>query len=145
MRPRMSKGDYNIFAAKNPQRNKAIFDSDDLFSTKKLPKFKNKIVWYDGIKFHSEKECERYQQLKALEAAGHIQGLGLQTPFIIIASAIIHGKKNPARKYISDFTYTCNGVYIVEDVKSEITRNLPVYRLKRQLMKVIHNIEIAEI
>ncbi len=47
--------------------------------------------------------------------------------------------------YLADFTYNRNGKEIVEDVKSEMTRKLPVYKLKKKLMKAILNIEIQEI
>jgi hypothetical protein len=48
-------------------------------------------------------------------------------------------------KYISDFVYLENGQKIVEDVKSEYTRKLPVYRLKKKLVKAVHGIDIKEV
>jgi len=40
---------------------------------------------------------------------------------------------------------TPNGVKVVEDVKSEVTRKLPTYRLKNKLMRAVHGIAIREI
>jgi len=48
-------------------------------------------------------------------------------------------------KYVADFVYQENGQLVVEDVKSTMTRNLPVYRLKKHLMKSVHGLEIREI
>jgi hypothetical protein len=48
-------------------------------------------------------------------------------------------------EYIADFTYKDkNGIFIVEDVKSEHTRKLKPYKLKKKLMKIIYNIDIKE-
>ena len=48
-------------------------------------------------------------------------------------------------KYVADFVYQEKGQLVVEDVKSKMTRNLPVYRLKKHLMKSVHGLEIREI
>ena len=48
--------------------------------------------------------------------------------------------------YKADFVTYKNGKAIeVIDVKSEMTKKLPVYRLKKKLMKAIYNIDIIEI
>lgn len=46
--------------------------------------------------------------------------------------------------YVADFTYEQDGKLVAEDVKSKMTRKLPVYAIKRKMMKAIHNIEIRE-
>lgn len=50
-------------------------------------------------------------------------------------------------KYKADFVYMVmdTGETVVEDVKSEATRKLPVYRLKKKFMKAIYGIEIKEV
>jgi len=92
-------------------------------------KYRNKKTVVDGITFDSKKEAARYGELKMLERAGMIFFLELQPRFQIVDKV---GNLRE-RYYIADFTYTENGVKVVEDVKSEITRKNPVYRLKRQL------------
>ena len=48
-------------------------------------------------------------------------------------------------KYIADFVvYFYNDTREVWDVKSDYTRKLPVYKLKKKLMKIINGIEIVE-
>ena len=43
------------------------------------------------------------------------------------------------------FTYILNGKLVVEDVKSEWTAKLPMYRLKKRWMKAEYGIDITEI
>ena len=92
----------------------------------------------DGIKFDSKKEANRYDQLRLLEKARQISQLELQPSFRIE----INGVK--VCDYKGDFRYVEDGKTIVEDVKSEITRKLPVYRLKKKLMYAVYGIEILE-
>lgn len=47
-------------------------------------------------------------------------------------------------RYWADFTYLENGVRVVEDVKSKITRMQPVYRLKKKLVAAAFGVEIRE-
>ena len=104
--------------------------------TKKPSKFKNVETFYDGKKFDSKKECARYKELKILK----VKNLECQVKYPIS----INGVK--ICSYIADFVYdNHNGVKVVEDVKSEMTRKLPVYRLKKKLMKAVYDIEIKEV
>ena len=93
----------------------------------------------DGVTFDSKKESARYSDLKLMHRAGAITDLTLQPKFDIV----INGQK--VCSYIADFSYVENGVTVVEDVKSEMTRKLPTYRLKKKLMKAVHSIEVREI
>ena len=105
----------------------------------KASKYRNVKVEVGGVKFHSKKEAKRYGELKMLEKAGLIEELELQPKFEIWAN----GTK--ICSYISDFRYVEYGTTIVEDLKSEATKKLPVYRLKIKLLKAIYGIEIKEI
>ncbi len=109
-------------------------------------KYRNTKVYVDGIKFDSRKEAQRYSYLKVMEHSGVIRQLKLQVVFPIVVNGV------KICKYICDFQYDQRhgkDVYwfepIVEDVKSEFTRKLPVYRIKKKLMKAIHGIEIREV
>lgn len=110
----------------------------------KPSKYFNKKITVDGEKFDSQKEYRRFYELKVLEHSGQIQHLKRQVEFVLIPALVISGKKEQATKYVCDFQYIENGKTITEDVKSEITRKHPVYRLKRKLMAWVHDIEIRE-
>lgn len=98
-------------------------------------KYHNVKVVYDGIKFDSKKECKRYAELKLLERAGLITELSLQVRFEIVPKK---NKNKRARYYIADFVYKENGLQVIEDVKSPITRSNPVYSLKKALVLVLY-------
>lgn len=108
----------------------------------KQPKYHNKKVVVDGVKFDSKREAARYQQLKMLERAGKINGLKLQIPFELIPSQRVNGKViERAWVYVADFVYTENGEQITEDSKGMKTRE---YVAKRKAMLFFHGIRIKE-
>lgn len=120
----------------------AIDASDDAPPTarpKKRSKYRNVKVEVNGVRFDSRKEAARWQQLQAREAAGEIHGLDRQVPF----SLVVNGQL--VAKYVADAVYYEDGVRIVEDTKSPITRKNPVYRLKCKLVKALLGIEIREV
>ncbi len=90
----------------------------------------------DGITFASRAESRRYSELVLLEQAGVITMLGIQPRF----KCKVKGQL--VCTYVGDFDYWEDGVYVVEDVKGFST---PIYRLKKKLVKALHNIEIREI
>lgn len=47
--------------------------------------------------------------------------------------------------YVADFVYMENGKQVVEDVKSDITRANPVYKIKKKMLMYVHGIEITEV
>lgn len=106
-------------------------------------KFKNNRVEAYGIKFDSEVEQKRYEQLQALAREGVIWNL-VSDKSRLRFRIEVNGQK--ICDYEADFSYTqkLNGVdtYIVEDVKGVET---PVYKLKKKLMKAIYGIEIRQI
>ena len=114
---------------------------------KKPSKYNNRKVELDGFTFDSQKEARRYTELKLLVRVGQISALELQKSFVLAESVKFNNepRAKPAIRYVADFTYIENGVMIVEDVKSKATKSLPVYRMKKHLMKSVHGIEIQEI
>lgn len=112
-----------------------------------MSKYKNKKVVFDGMTFDSKKECERYKVLKAWQEMGVIGDLRTQVVFELARGIKITGesKKRPSVRYVADFVYVKDGVQVVEDVKSAITRKDKVYRLKKHLMKLIHDIDVVEV
>ena len=86
-----------------------------------------------GIKFDSKKEGARYLELFMLQKAGQISNLELQKKFVICPKKYANKR---ARYYVADFVYVENGLKVIEDVKSPITRKNPVYSLKKALVQV---------
>lgn len=108
----------------------------DLAPTKKN-KYNNTKVEVAGYKFDSKKEARRFKELYLLLKAKEIYALSLQPEFEI-AKRVFDNSINrwlPARKYIADFKYfdLKSKKWIVEDVKSAITKKDSTYRLKRHL------------
>lgn len=98
-----------------------------------MNKYHNVKTLYDGIRFDSRKEADRYAELKILLQAGKISNLKLQVRFEICPKKYANKR---ARFYVADFVYEQEGHKIIEDVKSPITRKNPVYSLKKALVQV---------
>jgi hypothetical protein len=103
-----------------------------------MTKFKNvKTNGYD-----SKKEARRGVTLAMMQKIGVISNLREQVRYEVIPKQ--QGER--ATAYIADFVYTDErGETVVEDVKSEVTRKLPAYIMKRKLMLLVHGIKIIEI
>lgn len=103
-------------------------------------KYRNRIAHRDGRKFHSEKEAKRYDDLRLLEKAKEIVDLKCQQTFSLDIDGV------HVCNYIADFTYTevKQQAFVVEDVKSDVTRKINEYQIKKNLMKAIHKITILE-
>jgi ABC-type antimicrobial peptide transport system ATPase subunit len=86
----------------------------------------------------STKEFLRLLDLQRMQAAGLIFNLRTQVSYKII----INGVK--VCSYVADAVYVLDGTEVVEDTKSEITRKLPVYRLKKKLLLACLGINITE-
>ena len=114
---------------------KTIYNSK---TRRSRPKYGNKKTVVDGITFDSKWESQRYLYLKSLERAGRIKNLELQPRFIIT----VNGQK--ICTYVADFQYDKEDLdgsweHIIEDAKGVET---PEFKLKKKLMKAVHNIEI---
>jgi ribosomal protein S8 len=103
-----------------------------------MSKYHAQKTTLDGITFDSLMESRRYACLKLLLAAGAIDALEVHPRYPLVVNDTNIGS------YIADFRYRENGKVVVEDTKSDTTRKLPVYRLKRKLMKALHGIDILE-
>lgn len=110
----------------------------------KRSKYNNRKTQIDGITFDSEKEALRYAELKMLEKAGKITELERQKKFELQPAFYYQGHKQRAIFYVCDFFYRQGDKYIIEDVKSPITKNNAVYKLKKKMM-LYRGYEIKEI
>lgn len=107
---------------------------------KKKAKYNNVKVVFDGITFDSQKECNRYINLRALQSAGEITDLQVHVSFRLESNDI------KLCSYEADFVYkNKQGELVVEDVKSSITKRLAVYRMKKKMMLAQYKIEIKEV
>lgn len=129
---RFSEEEYEAF-----QKRQAVH--------KTQPKrYRNEPVAVDGEKFASKKQYARWCQLKMLEQAGKVSNLQREVPFELAPGVTLSGKRKPSLRYYADAVYEEDGVTVVEDTKSDITRRDPVYRIKKHLMKSVLGIEIRE-
>ena len=112
------------------------------------------------LRFDSQKEARRYDELAALERAGTIRELRMQVDFTL-QEAYTDGEGRRARaiRYRADFSYKKRPKYwtgyesqcpddgwilVVEDVKSRAPRTKE-YIMKRKLMKERFGVEIREV
>lgn len=109
-------------------------------------KYGNIKTTVDGIVFDSQKEANRFAELKLLERAGEISHLRRQVPYVLIPEQRRDGKLAEREvKYFADFTYyTKDGTHVVEDVKSPATKTKE-YILKRKMMLWEYGIKIVEV
>ena len=122
---------------------------------KKGNKYKNEKVEFDGIKFDSKRERDRYMVLKDAERRGVISELKCQPKFTLIPAQYHEEAKQLKTKvkmvkkcdflaitYTGDFQYVKDGKIVVEDVKGMVT---PEYKLKEKMMAYFHHIIIRRI
>ena len=111
-----------------------------------MSKYGAKKVTFDGKTFDSQKEAQRYAELRLLERGKVIEDLRLQVKFDLIpAQKGADGKViERAVTYVADFTYVDKrtGEFIVEDTKGMKTKE---YILKRKMMLYFHGIRIREV
>lgn len=100
-------------------------------------------VNYDGHKFDSKLEYNRYLFLKDQEKQGVIENVFVHPKYEIV----IHGDHGVANwKYSADFSYFLpNGQFVVEDVKSPPTAKKTDYKRNVKLMKALHGIDVITV
>lgn len=122
-------------------------------------KYRNTKVEFQGIKFDSKREMQRYIVLKDAEVKGLIKDLQMQVKFELIPAVketyIKHLKtkdKECERTLQLPITYTCDfaytkddGVLVVEDVKISASLLPKEYVLKKKMMFALKGIKIREI
>ena len=111
-------------------------------------KYHNNKTDVDGITFDSQKEANRWGELKLMERAGEIYDLKRQVPFVLIPTQREQNGKLIEKevKMVVDFTYRDirTGRLVVEDVKSPATKTTQ-YIIKRKLMLYRHGLRIKEV
>lgn len=110
---------------------------------KKRSKYGAKKTMYEGRLYDSSKEANFAMTLDLLKGA-------VDPAFRVVSwepqvryPLIVNGKL--IATYVADFVIVYGDDHVeVIDVKSEFTKKLPIYRLKKKLMLAIHGIEIKE-
>lgn len=128
------------------------------FKREKGKKYNNTKVEFDGIKFDSKKEMQRYLALKDAREKGLISDLKLQVRFELIPAVkeeyVEHLKTKDRIKtrtlqlpitYTCDFLYIKDGETIVEDVKASPKMLPKEYTLKKKMMFALKGIKIKEV
>jgi hypothetical protein len=108
-------------------------------------KYKAKKTIVDGIKFDSQKEANRYLELKLLEKQGLIKYIDRQTRFELQPSYKKNGKTIRAIYYVADFVYfdKAKKKIIIEDTKGYRTE---IYKLKKKIFEYKYpDLEIKEV
>lgn len=128
------------------------------FKREKGKKYNNTKVEYNGIKFDSKKEMQRYIVLKDAEIRGVISNLELQVKYELIPAVkeeyVEHLKTKDKIKtrtlqlpitYTCDFRYFKNGELIVEDVKASPKMLPKEFVLKEKMMFALKGIRIKKV
>jgi hypothetical protein len=94
-----------------------------------------------GVYWHSRKEYGHWLVLRAAEAAGLIRGLRRQVRYRLTVNGVEVGS------YVADFTFfdAETDRVVVQDTKSPATRKLPLYRLKRELMRAVWGLAVEDV
>ena len=131
------------------------------YNVKKQNKLSNQKCTYNGEKFDSKKELNRYCELLILQKSGVIKDLQRQVKFQLLPSQrepstySKTGKEIPGKVieqavcYIADFVYIDeHGNKIVEDVKGyrdPASATYVKFIIKRKMMLYFYGIRIREI
>lgn len=111
-----------------------------------MSKYGAKKTTFQGRTFDSQKEAQRYAELRLLRMGKQISGLECQVKFELVpAQKDERGKViERAVSYIADFVYTDlrTGEQVVEDTKGMKTKE---YIIKRKLMLHKYGIRIREV
>lgn len=102
------------------------------------PKYNNKKVEYNGIKFDSKKELNFYLELLEREKRGEVKDIQLQKTFVLQPSFKFNGKTIRAITYRADFVYydLIENKERIVDVKGFRTET---YKIKKKIMQYLGN------
>lgn len=114
--------------------NAAVFDNARPTEARRN-KYNARKITVDNMVFDSKGEYRRWVELSNMQRAGLIQNLERQTKFILQESFVGEdGKKVRQISYSADYTYTEDGILVIEDFKSPATRKTDGFRLRWRLL-----------
>ena len=112
---------------------------------KKASKYHSAPTERGELRFDSQKEARRYDELMTMLRAGIISDLRLQPQFTLQESYVTEtGERIRAIRYTADFSYRFGGKLVVEDVKSTATRTKEYLRNKK-FMRSKYGIDVQEV
>jgi hypothetical protein len=108
-------------------------------------KYRNEPVIFMGESFDSRKERQVYEKLVLLKDARDLQERVERIERQVWFEVIPKQPGERSSSYVADFVaYMVTGGRRVIDVKSDVTRKLATYVLKRKLMLQVHGVRIEE-
>lgn len=136
---RMSEEEYADFLRRRnrPERPDSSDSPDSPAEKPKRNKYGARKVEVDGLKFDSRHEADYYfGTLLPRYRAGELRILVRQVPFDLPGGV----------RYVADFlTVDTEGRVEVIDAKSDATRKIPAYRIKKRQMRAVWDVEIVEV
>lgn len=111
------------------------------------PKYRNKIVLVQGIRFDSKKEADHWLLLQMRERIHEINSLERQPVFPLYIER--DGGRIDIGKFTADFRYFerfANGAEVLRviDVKSPVSKT-EAYQLRKKIAEAIYGITITEV
>jgi len=99
-----------------------------------MNKFHAKPAEFDGIRFDSQKELARYQELLLLEKAGEISSIIVHPVFPLQEAFVYQGKKEQKITYSPDFSYyDKKDRHVIEEVKGGNATRTTAFEIKRKM------------
>jgi hypothetical protein len=106
-------------------KTKTVSEAEYRSQFVKAPKYHNvKTTTYDGVLCDSKREAARWEQLRAMQAAGMIADLLPHPSFPVYVNGTRTGR------FTGDALYVESGKLILEDTKSRITAKHQGYRAR---------------
>lgn len=100
----------------------------------KRNKYGNSRCEYQGIKFASVLELDRYIFLKDCESKGRVRDIKIQPRFPLFV------RNTRVCEYIADYQYYVGSKMVIEDCKGYILTD--IFRLKRKMFNVEYGMDI---
>ena len=103
---------------------------------RRVNKFNARKVEIDGIKFDSQKEARRYQELLLLQKAGEVMRFDVHPRYTLWANAPEYQRLSVLIGHYSPDFYVLysSGEVVIEDVKSEPSKTT-AYRLRKKIFE----------
>lgn len=136
-----SEEDYKDYLQRRQKQGKAAPKAEASMNNqvaepkRSKAKYGNCKTVVDGIAFDSQKEANRYCELKMLRMSGQIKDFECQPEFELLPPFRYNGRTVKGVKYKGDFKVIyLDGHTEIEDVKSVATARDKVYRLKVKML-----------
>lgn len=103
-----------------------------------------KPQWHDGVRFGSQRELKRYNNLKLLQDAGSVSLLGIHPRYDLHVNGVKLGFIELDFEYL-DLVTQCMVYEDVKDPKKNSSTRTPIYKWKRLHLAAEYGIQISEV